>query len=94
MSSYDVGTDWYMAPQLKNKQKFTNQVDAWAVGLVLMELWMKYRVNNAKFAGGLIPALVESFPTNNQLLQVKDMQLRWIVGKLLIRDPQNRGSVK
>ena len=96
MFSSVVGTNWYMPPQFfKNqKQEYTYEVDVWAVGIVLMEVWLECRVNNHRFEGGLIPAKVESFPTEDQLEKIKDLKLRWIVAKSLIRDPQNRGSMK
>ena len=60
-----VGNSMSMAPELLQKSEYTYEVDAWAVGVVLLSLWLNCRVN--KLANGGYPALVESFPTKDQL---------------------------
>ena len=61
MITAKVGTFWYRAPELMQGKKYNLKVDAWALGLVIIELWNKTRANESVSGG--CPAVVEWFPS-------------------------------
>ena len=55
-----MGTSYYQAPEAMMREPCNEKVDAWAVGIVILEIWMKCRVY--MFEEGCFPAIVPSFP--------------------------------
>lgn len=51
---------FYMAPQLFKGDKYTEAADAWAVGVVILQLWLNGKI--AKFMNNCYPALADDFP--------------------------------
>ena len=40
-------------------ENYDEKVDAWALGIVILELWLNLRVTDTNFAKGGIPASVD-----------------------------------
>ena len=49
----DIGTSFYKAPEMLKNELYNFKIDSWAVGLVILQIWVKCRVN--KLANGKIP---------------------------------------
>lgn len=37
--TFDIGTYWYMSPELKKKIPYDNKMDIWSLGLIIYEIW-------------------------------------------------------
>ena len=86
-----MGTSYYQAPEAMMREQYNEKVDAWAVGIVILEIWMKCRVD--MFEEGCFPAIVPSFPREEQLSAIKHPQLFEITKKLLVKDVSKRMSI-
>lgn len=42
--TYDIGTYWYMSPELRQKIPYDNKMDVWSLGLILYEIWEERRI--------------------------------------------------
>ena len=72
-------------------EKYDQKVDSWALGIVILELWLNRRVN--AIANGGFPALVDWFPSEDQLKAIKDPKLREITRRLLQKDAKSRLAI-
>ena len=43
--TFDIGTYWYMSPEIRTHTPYDNKMDIWSLGLVLYEIWENCRVN-------------------------------------------------
>lgn len=43
--TFDIGTYWYMSPELRNRIPYDNKMDIWSLGLILYEIWEKLRIS-------------------------------------------------
>lgn len=41
--TFDIGTYWYMSPELRNRIPYDNKMDIWSLGLILFEIWEQRR---------------------------------------------------
>lgn len=41
--TFDIGTYWYMSPELRNRIPYDNKMDIWSLGLILYEIWEQRR---------------------------------------------------
>ena len=74
-------------------EKYDQKVDSWALGIVIMELWLNRRVTDAEFANGGLPAFIDWFPSEEQLKAIKDPELREITRRLLRKDAKSRLAI-
>lgn len=42
--TFDIGTYWYMCPELVNRVPYDNKMDIWSLGLILYEIWEQRRI--------------------------------------------------
>lgn len=42
--TYDIGTYWYMSPELRNRIPYDYKMDIWSLGLILYEIWEERRI--------------------------------------------------
>lgn len=42
--TFDIGTYWYMCPELINRVPYDNKMDVWSLGLILYEIWEQRRI--------------------------------------------------
>lgn len=42
--TFDIGTYWYMSPELRNHIPYDNKMDIWSLGLILYEIWEQRQV--------------------------------------------------
>jgi serine/threonine protein kinase len=43
--TFDIGTYWYMSPELRNHIPYDNKMDIWSLGLILYEIWEQRRTS-------------------------------------------------
>lgn len=43
--TFDIGTYWYMSPELRNRIPYDNKMDIWSLGLILYEIWEQRRTS-------------------------------------------------
>lgn len=41
--TYNIGTYWYMSPELRQRIPYDNKMDVWSLGLILYEMWEERR---------------------------------------------------
>ena len=42
--TFDIGTYWYMSPELRNRIPYDNKMDVWSLGLILYEIWEQRQI--------------------------------------------------
>ena len=87
-----VGTPYYFAPELLLRQRYTNKVDLWGLGVVLLELCtLKERpINSQVLQSERILADVEKEFTNKGY----SLKLAQLCSSLMAKDPRNRPSAR
>lgn len=43
--TFDIGTYWYMSPELRNHIPYDNKMDIWSLGMILYEIWEQRRTS-------------------------------------------------
>eukprot|EP01064_Diplonema_japonicum_P022284 TRINITY_DN319_c0_g1_i1.p1 TRINITY_DN319_c0_g1~~TRINITY_DN319_c0_g1_i1.p1 ORF type:complete len:730 (+),score=276.86 TRINITY_DN319_c0_g1_i1:101-2290(+) len=87
-----VGTPYYFAPELLLRQRYTNKVDLWGLGVVLLELCtLRERpINSLLLQGDRILSDVESEITARGY----SSKIAQVTTALLAKDPRNRPSAR
>ena len=88
--STQAGTLFYMAPEMLKGQKYTDKVDSWALGIVILEIWLGRRAPTFE---NRLPALGHQFPRIQDLNAIKNDELREIAKDFLIKDADKRKSI-
>lgn len=44
-NTFEIGTYWYMSPELRNHIPYDNKMDIWSLGLILYEIWEERRIS-------------------------------------------------
>ena len=85
-----IGTPYYMCPEILDNKKYNYKCDMWSLGCVIFELITLERV----YTGGNICILVNNIYKNKPKLNlIKDIRLKYIISKLLEKDPIRRMSL-
>jgi len=92
--TFDIGTYWYMSPEVARHTPYDNKMDIWSLGLILYEIWEEKRIST----------IMESPET---LITYNDTRHEWIrftfrtpkvMRQMIIQcldvDPMNRPSVR
>ena len=87
-----VGTPYYFAPELLLRQRYTNKVDMWGIGVVVLELCtLRERpINSQLLQGERVLRDLESEFTRNGF----STKMSQLVVSLLQKDPRNRPSAR
>ena len=88
LAETNVGTPYYMSPELVKGEKYDDKSDVWACGCVLYELLSLKRVFDSTNQLGLIVAILE-----NEFESVNEMyskEIQQILGALLEKDVEKR----
>lgn len=43
--TFDIGTYWYMSPEIKLRLPYDNKMDIWSLGLILYEIWEERKIH-------------------------------------------------
>jgi serine/threonine protein kinase len=63
--TFDIGTYWYMSPEVARYTPYDNKMDIWSLGLILYEIWEEKRIST----------IMESPET---LIKYNDTRHEWI----------------
>ena len=86
-----TGTQFYLAPEVFNEEKYNGKADVWSFGIVSLELLVGQKVSSM-VKGLLAPALREDFPSKKFLNEIKDQRMRELVQGMLKKNPKERFS--
>ena len=92
--TFDIGTYWYMSPEVARRCPYDNKMDIWSLGLILYEIWEEKKISTIM---GSPETLITYNETRREWIHftfrtpkvIKDMILR-----CLDVDPMNRPSVR
>eukprot|EP01061_Rhynchopus_euleeides_P026938 TRINITY_DN43855_c0_g1_i1.p1 TRINITY_DN43855_c0_g1~~TRINITY_DN43855_c0_g1_i1.p1 ORF type:complete len:733 (+),score=365.84 TRINITY_DN43855_c0_g1_i1:55-2253(+) len=87
-----VGTPYYFAPELLLRQRYTNKVDLWGLGVVVLELCtLRERPINSQLLQGdrCLRDIDNEFTKNGYSQKISQLVL-----SLLAKDPRNRPSAR
>ena len=83
-----LGTPATMAPEIMMNQKYNDKSDLWSIGIMIYQLHFK----DLPYKGINELQILEKIKLNAQIKQPEDPQLRDLLNKLLVMDPQKRIS--
>lgn len=92
--TFDIGTYWYMSPELRNHIPYDNKMDIWSLGLILYEIWEQRRTNT------IVSSPLDFIEHNSTRHQWIHFSFRTpnVIQDLIVRcldvDPMNRPSVR
>jgi serine/threonine protein kinase len=93
--TFDIGTYWYMCPELRNRTPYDNKMDVWSLGLILYEIWEERRIYDI-MTSPLV--LIERNTTRYQWLPFTTWRtprpMAIAILKCLDTDPTKRPSVR
>lgn len=93
--TFDIGTYWYMCPELRNRIPYDNKMDVWSLGLILYEVWEERRINTI-ISSPLV--LVENNNTRHRWLPFTIVRTPRPVARMILRcldvDPAKRPTVR
>ncbi len=85
------GTPFYQAPEVLFEEKYGKAADIWSLGIVILELSLGQRIFNL-IKGTIQPGARKDFPPQSLLEEIKDIDLRNLVKKTLMKKPEDRLS--
>jgi serine/threonine protein kinase len=85
------GTPFYLAPEVFHSEKYDKKADIWSFGIMTLELLVGKRIYDM-VKGMLAPSLIENFPSEALLNQIKDKEMRELVELMLKKKPEERLS--
>lgn len=92
--TFDIGTYWYMSPELRNRTPYDNKMDIWSLGLILYEIWEGKRISTIMESP---ETLVVYNATRHQWI-VFSFRTPKVIRDMILRcldvDPMNRPSVR
>jgi serine/threonine protein kinase len=92
--TFDIGTYWYMSPELRNRIPYDNKMDIWSLGLILYEIWEQRRTCTAV----LSPLHFIEYNSTRHKWLIFTMRTPKAVREIIIQcldiDPNNRPSVR
>ena len=90
MTSSQVGTPYYLAPEICNNSLYDTKADAWSLGCIIYELATLTRLFEADSLSGVMMSIL-SKPIE-QITRVSS-QMNSVIARLLERDPAARLSI-
>ena len=91
--STKIGTKFYVSPELYNGDRYDFPADIWSLGIIFWEMLSGKRINQV-IKGLLAPSVREGFPSDAILNEIKEEDLRELVRKMLVKDPEGRLKAK
>ena len=82
--STKIGTQFYLAPEVFNEEKYSAKADVWSFGITLLELSLGKRIYSL-FKGITPPAFIKDFPEGS-LDKIKDSEMRQLVRHMLKKE--------
>ena len=87
--STQIGTQFYLAPEVFNEEKYSAKADVWSFGITLLELSLGKRINSL-MNGITPPALIQDFPFEGLLDKIKDLDMQELIRHMLKRKAEER----
>lgn len=92
--TFDIGTYWYMSPELRNHIPYDNKMDVWSLGLILYEIWEQKRVCSIAHS----PLVFIDYNTTRHIWMPFTFRTPKNIQKMIIQsldvDPMKRPSVR
>ena len=92
--TFDIGTYWYMSPELRNRIPYDNKMDIWSLGLILFEIWEQRRTS---MIVSTPLDFIEHNSTRHEWMRFSfrtPLIIRDIILRCLDVDPMNRPSIR
>lgn len=92
--TFDIGTYWYVCPEIRSRTPYDNKMDIWSLGLILYEIWENRRINT--IVSSPIDLMENNF-TRHEWIPFT-FRTPTIMRKIILRcldiDPSRRPSVR
>ena len=85
-----AGTKIIMAPEILKGEEYNNKCDLWSLGIIIYQLYTK----NIPYSGEVDNAILKQIKDLGQSIldKIKDKQLKDLLSKLLVEEPEKRMS--
>ena len=85
-----AGTKIIMAPEILKGEEYNNKCDLWSLGIIIYQLYTK----NIPYSGEVDNAILKQIKDLGQSIldKIKDKQLKDLLSKLLVEEPEKRIS--
>ena len=91
--STKVCTPFYASREFLNEERYEFPADVWSLGIIFLEMLSGKRISD--FVKGFLPPSVrEGFPSETVLNEIKEGDLRELVRKMLVKEPEGRLKAK
>ena len=91
--STKIGTMLYASQEFLTEERYDFPADIWSLGIIFWEMLSGKRINQV-IKGLLAPSVREGFPSKEILDEIKEEDLRELVRKMLVKDPEGRLKAK
>ncbi len=91
--STKVCTPFYASPEFYNEERYEFPADIWSLGIIFWEMLSGSRINQ-RLKGLKPPCERNDFPSKEMLNEIKEEDLRELVSKMLVKDPEGRLKAK
>lgn len=92
--TFEIGTYWYMSPELRNHIPYDNKMDIWSLGLILYEIWEQRRVTTIVYSPEELITYNSSRHSWIPFSYQTPLVMKKIILQCLDADPMNRPSVR
>lgn len=87
----NVGTPYYMAPEVCKGEPYGEKADIWAIGCILYELALLRKPFDADSIQGVFDKIINKPP--DMMSEELDMDVRMLITAMLDKDPVKRPSI-
>jgi len=92
--TFNIGTYWYMSPEIVRGTPYDNKMDIWSLGLILYEIWEEKRINTIMKSPGI---LITHNDTRHEWIPFSFRTkriIRTMILQCLSLDPDERPTVR
>ena len=87
-----AGSQLNMAPEILNDEKYSNKCDLWSLGIIIFQLYTKTFPYKGTVEKAILKQIEQKGQTVLALIDIKDIGLKDLLSKLLVRNPEKRIS--